>query len=117
MYIQDLTFVPNPSYTGEKAYIAFTAQGTDSAGATRTFKGKIEVTLTQEKTDLTVSTKRDTPLKLSSTLFEGDRGQLPARLVPAEVLEVVCTWAIRTSGTTPPRFPPMSSTSRSSWTT
>ena len=68
-YIQDLTFVPNPSYTGEKAYIAFTAQGTDSAGATRTFKGKIEVTLTQEKTDLTVSTKRDTPLKLSSTLF------------------------------------------------
>ena len=68
-YIQDLTFVPNPSYTGEKAYIAFTAQGTDSAGTTRTFKGKIEVTLTQEKTDLTVSTKRDTPLKLSSTLF------------------------------------------------
>ena len=68
-YIQGLTFVPNPSYTGEKAYIAFTAQGTDSAGATRTFKGKIEVTLTQEKTDLTVSTKRDTPLKLSSTLF------------------------------------------------
>ena len=36
-YIQDLTFVPNPSYTGEKAYIAFTAQGTDSAGTTRTF--------------------------------------------------------------------------------
>lgn len=68
-YIQDLTFVPNSSYAGEKAVITFTAQGTDSGGGTRAFKGRIEVTLTQEKTDLTVSTKRETPLKLSSSLF------------------------------------------------
>ena len=68
-YIRDITFVPNASYAEEKAYITFTAQGADSKGDMSTFKGKIEVTLTQEKTDLTVSTKRDTPLKLSSTLF------------------------------------------------
>lgn len=68
-YIKDLTFVPNSKYTGEKAYIAFTAQGTDSGGTARTFQGRIEVTLTQEKTDLTVFTKKDTPLKLSSALF------------------------------------------------
>ncbi len=64
-YLQDVTFVPNPSFTGEKAIIVFTGQNASG----RAFKGKIEVTLTQEKTDLTVSTKRDTPLKLSSTLF------------------------------------------------
>lgn len=68
-YIRDITFVPNAGYAGEKAYITFTGQGTDSSGGTRTFKGKIEVTLTQEKTDLTASTRRDTPLKLSSSLF------------------------------------------------
>ena len=68
-YIRDLTFVPKSTYVGEKAYIAFTAQGTDSSGTVRTFKGRIEVTLTQEKTDLTVFTKKDTPLKLSATQF------------------------------------------------
>lgn len=68
-YIQDLTFVPNPAFAGEKAEIAFTAQGTDGSGVFRTFKGRIVVTLTQEKTDLTVSTKRDTPLKLTAALF------------------------------------------------
>lgn len=68
-YINDITFVPNASFAGEKAVITFTGQGTDSTGAPRTFKGRIEVTLTQEKTDLTVSTKRDTPLELSASLF------------------------------------------------
>ena len=68
-YIRDLTFVPNPSFAGEKASITFTGQSSSSGGETRTFKGRIEVTLTQEKTDLTVSTKRDTPLKLTSSLF------------------------------------------------
>lgn len=68
-YIKDITFVPNASFAGEKAEIAFTGQGTSSDGSTRSFKGKIEVTLTQEKSDLTVSTKRDTPLKLSASLF------------------------------------------------
>ncbi len=68
-YIKDITFVPNASFAGEKAEITFTGQGTSSDGSTRSFKGKIEVTLTQEKSDLTVSTKRDTPLKLSASLF------------------------------------------------
>ena len=68
-YIQDLTFVPNPSYTKEKAYISFTGQAVSDSGTNRSFKGRIEVTLTQEKTDLTVSTKRDTPLELTSSLF------------------------------------------------
>ena len=64
-YIQDITFVPNPSFTGETATISYTG----TAANNRTFRGKVIVTLTQEKTDLTVFTKRDTPLKLSSTLF------------------------------------------------
>lgn len=68
-YISEITFVPKASFAGEKAYITFTAHGSDGEGGTRTFKGKIEVTLTDEKTDLTVSTKRDTPLELTSSLF------------------------------------------------
>lgn len=64
-YLQDVTFVPNPSFAGEKAVILFTGQNASG----RAFKGRIEVTLTQEKTDLTVSTKRDTPLKLTAALF------------------------------------------------
>lgn len=64
-YIQDLTFVPNASFAGEKATITFTGQ----ASGGKAFKGKIEVTLTQEKTDLTVSTNRETPLQLTASMF------------------------------------------------
>lgn len=64
-YIQDITFVPNPSFAGERATISYTG----TAANNRTFRGKILVTLTDEKTDLTVSTMRDTPLELSSSLF------------------------------------------------
>ena len=62
---QDITFVPNPSFAGERATISYTG----TAANNRTFRGKILVTLTDEKTDLTVSTMRDTPLELSSSLF------------------------------------------------
>lgn len=69
-YIKDIAFLPNPSFAGEKAVITFTGQtAADGNGAFRSFKGKIEVTLTDEKTDLTVSTKRNTPLPLSFSLF------------------------------------------------
>lgn len=68
-YIRDITFVPNPSYAGEKAYISFTGQAIAEGGANRAFKGRIEVTLTDEKTDITVSTKRNTPLPLTSSMF------------------------------------------------
>jgi len=68
-YIQDLTFVPNASFSGEKASIAFTAQGTDAKGGIRTLTGRIEVTLTEEKTDLALTTSRDTPLKLTAAPF------------------------------------------------
>lgn len=64
-YISDVTFVPNPSFGGELATISYTGRSADG----RTFKGKIKVTLTDEKTDLTVSTKRNTPLPLSFSLF------------------------------------------------
>ena len=64
-YIQDITFVPNASFAGEKAIITFTGQS--SSG--KSFKGRIEVTLTQEKTDLTVSTNRETPLQLTASMF------------------------------------------------
>ncbi len=64
-YISDITFIPNPSFGGELATISYTGRSADG----RTFKGKIKVTITDEKTDLTVSTKRDTPLELTSSLF------------------------------------------------
>lgn len=68
-FLSDITFVPSASYRGEKAQITFTAQATGSDGQARTFKGTIEVTLTDEKTDLTVTTRRETPLKLTAELF------------------------------------------------
>ncbi len=69
-YIKDITFVPNASFAGEKAAITFTGQtAPGSNGSIRTFKGKIEVTLTDEKTDLTVSTRCNTPLHLTSGVF------------------------------------------------
>lgn len=64
-YISDIVFVPNPGYTGEKATISFTGV---SAGG-RTYKGRIEVTLKESSTELTVTTKRATPVKLAGTLF------------------------------------------------
>ncbi len=64
-YIKDITFLPNPSFGGEKATISYTGR---SAGG-RTFKGKILVTITDDKTDLTISTKRDTPLLLDASIF------------------------------------------------
>lgn len=64
-YISDITFVPNASFRGETSTISYTGRAANG----RTFKGKIIVTLTEEKTDLTVSTKRDTPLLLSASLF------------------------------------------------
>ncbi len=64
-YISDVVFVPNPDYTGEKATINFTGV---SAGG-RTYKGRIEVTLKEASTDLTITTKRATPVKLAGALF------------------------------------------------
>ena len=64
-YIRNLTYVPNAKFGGEKAKIYFTG----NADNNRSFKGCVEVTLTDEKTDLTVSTKRNTPLPLSFSLF------------------------------------------------
>ena len=65
-YIKDLTFVPNASFGGEKATITFT--GTAANG--RTFKGRIEVTLTDAKTeDVTLTTRSDVPLKLKAEDF------------------------------------------------
>ncbi len=65
-YIRDLTFVPNESFGGEKATITFT--GTASNG--RTFKGRIEVTLTDAKAeDVTLTTRADVPLKLKAEDF------------------------------------------------
>lgn len=69
-YIKDITFVPNPSFAGEKAVITFTGQAaSNGSGSFRTFKGRIEVTLTDAKTDITASTKRNTPLPLTASMF------------------------------------------------
>ena len=67
-YIKDLTFVPNSSFTGEKATLSFTAQGT-VGGITRTTKCRVEVTLEDVHTDLILTTRADVPLKLSATDF------------------------------------------------
>lgn len=64
-YISDITFVPNPTFGGEVATISYTGRSADG----RTFKGKIKVTITDEETDLTVSTKRNTPLPLTASMF------------------------------------------------
>lgn len=64
-YIQDISFVPNPSYEGETATISYT--GTAANG--RTFKGKIEVTLEELETDLTLSTPQGKPLGLTGNIF------------------------------------------------
>lgn len=64
-YLSDVVFVPNASFNGETATITYT--GTASNG--RTYRGEIVVTLKESGTDLTVTTKRATPVKLAGTLF------------------------------------------------
>lgn len=64
-YIQDISFVPNPSYTGDKATISYTGNAANG----RTFKGKIEVTLEDLETDLVLSTPQGKPLGLTGALF------------------------------------------------
>lgn len=64
-YISDITFVPKSSYKGEKAEIYFTGNADNG----RSFKGKIVVTLTDTKSELEVTTKRETPVKLDGTAF------------------------------------------------
>lgn len=64
-YIKDLTFVPNPSFTGEKAVIRFTGRAANN----RTFKGRIEVTLEDAHTDVTLIAPNGGPLRLSSENF------------------------------------------------
>lgn len=69
-YIRDLTFVPNESFRGETATIEFTGQATDSTGANRTFKCRINVTLADAKTeDVILTTRSDVPLKLKAEDF------------------------------------------------
>ena len=65
-YIKDLAFVPNPSFTGEKALITFTG----NAANNRTFKGRIEVALADAKNEeVTLTTRTDVPLKLKAEDF------------------------------------------------
>ena len=64
-YIQDISFVPNASYTGETATISYT--GTAANG--RTFKGKIEVTLEEVDTDLVLHTPQGKALGLTGNIF------------------------------------------------
>ena len=64
-YLSDITFVPNASYTGEKAYITFT--GSTQTG--RTFKGRIVVTLEEANTDVPITSAPESPTQLSGTLF------------------------------------------------
>ncbi|MBD5162703.1 MAG: hypothetical protein HDT14_11985 [Oscillibacter sp.] len=69
-YIRDLVFVPSESFRGEKATIEFTGQATDSTGANRTFKCRINVTLADAKTeDVLLTTRSDVPLKLKAEDF------------------------------------------------
>lgn len=65
-YLSDVVFVPNASFGGEKASITYT--GTASNG--RTYRGEIQVTLKESSTDLTLTTKRAEPVKLTGSLFD-----------------------------------------------
>ena len=64
-YIQDISFVPNASYTGDTATISYT--GTAANG--RTFKGKIAVTLEEVDTDLVLHTPQGKALGLTGNIF------------------------------------------------
>lgn len=64
-YISDITFVPKSSFKGEKATITFTGNADNG----RSFKGRILVTLTDTESELVMTTNRDTPVKLQSSLF------------------------------------------------
>lgn len=64
-YIRDLTFVPKSTFTGEKATITFTGNADNG----RSFKGRILVTLTDTESEMVITTNRDTPVKLESTMF------------------------------------------------
>lgn len=68
-YIRDVTFVPNPSYTGEKAVIAFTGQATGADGLPRTFKGRVEAALEEAHTDVVLTTRAGEPLALPAESF------------------------------------------------
>lgn len=89
-YISDVTFVPNPSFGGELATISYTGRSADG----RTFKGKIKVTITDEETDLTVSTKRNTPLPLTASMFS----QVCQKQVGAPLSHVIFTLPSATQG-------------------
>lgn len=69
-YISDITFVPKSSFKGEEAVITFTGEAdTGSSDQSRTFRCRIRVKLTDTKSELVVTTKREVPVKLDSTLF------------------------------------------------
>ncbi len=64
-YISEITFVPNPSYTGETATITFTGNAVNG----RTFKGKIRVTLEEAEADISINAEHGNPVKLPGNLF------------------------------------------------
>lgn len=64
-YIKDIVFVPKSTFKGEKATITFTGNASNG----KSFKGRILVTLTDTESELIVTTNRDTPVKLESTIF------------------------------------------------
>lgn len=64
-YIKDITFVPNPNYTGGTAEINFT--GTSASG--RTFKGKILVTLAPATADISYTASIESPAHFDGSDF------------------------------------------------
>lgn len=68
-YIKDIVFVPNPSFTGETARITFTGQGLGTDNKIRTFKGRIDATLADSETDVTLTAAHGQPLPLTVTPF------------------------------------------------
>ena len=64
-YIKDVTFVPNPTFTGSRATITFT--GTSESGDI--FRGKLSVALEDATTDVTLTASPESPAKFSGALF------------------------------------------------
>lgn len=82
-YIKDIVFVPNPAFTGDMAEINYT--GTANNG--RTFKGKIEVSIEKDNTNITLTASPESPAKLAGSAF----GEVCQRQTGAPLSYVVFT--------------------------
>lgn len=64
-YIRDITFVPNPYYTGDTVTINYTGVSSNK----RSFNGRIVVTLEQVDNDLSMAATASSPARFTGVMF------------------------------------------------